>query len=271
MSHRERILNCQAYIDSHINEDISIQELAKRYGYSLYYFCRIFKSFSDTSVAAYIRQRRLELAAADILNGRPVAEVSAVRGFDTPSGFAKAFRKQFSVSPTEYKARSRGNMLMIPEIKKLAAFSAVGYCLAPPDGDLDILDAGAYWEGKDFSSVSKQDYDRLMSPGGTEIGTWLHPSDTAGNFFYFFGPIVEDKTFIPKGMKAIDIPEAEYAVFKIPFADGMKALSENVRKSWKYIYTEWFDNGGYTLDESKMSFEYYIGTNTYLYVPVLEK
>ena len=34
---------------------------------------------------------------------------------------------------------------MTPEIKKMASFTAIGYCLAPPDGDFAVLDASAYW------------------------------------------------------------------------------------------------------------------------------
>ena len=36
---------------------------------------------------------------------------------------------------------------MTPEIKYVEGFSAVGYCLAPPEGEFDVLDASAYWLG----------------------------------------------------------------------------------------------------------------------------
>ena len=76
------------------------------------------------------------------------------------------------------------------------------------------------------------------------------------------------KDFVPSGMKRIDIPEAEYAVFTVPEAADAAGLHENVQKTWRFIFNDWFDDSGYAFDHTKFDFEYYLGEKTYIYVPV---
>lgn len=265
MGYSECIEKTKSYIREHILETITAKELAKQSGYSMYHFCHVFVNVTGLSVGAYIRKMRLDLAAEDILSGESVMEISGRYDFETPSGFAKAFRKQHGMSPTEYRARGG---IMKPEMKKMDAFAAVCYCLAKPEGEFDFISNTAYWLGKDFSSVSLEDYQKLTYEGYAEIGTWLHPQEKTGEFSYYFGPIVKSKDFIPEGMELVEVPEAEYAVFLVPAAKDVAELHANIQKTWKYIYTEWLDNSEWKYDEGKVNFEYYCGENTYIYVPV---
>ncbi|MGI6679851.1 MAG: AraC family transcriptional regulator [Dehalobacterium sp.] len=259
------------YIDEHISCNITAKELSAVSGYSFHHFCHLFASITGQSVAAYLRHRRLELASDDILQGDSITEVALTRGYETPSGFAKAFRKRYGMSPTEYKSMKGGFVIMVPEFKKMDSFTAVGYKLPPPEGDFKVIDTGAYWLGKDFSSVSKEDYAKLCVPGCGEVGMWMHPDKVSGELYYFFGPMVEDKGFIPEGMESIEISDAEYAVFPVEKASNPEELNANVRKMWKYIFAEWMDDSGYEFNEKKISFEYYIGDDTFVYVPVIKK
>ena len=153
----------------------------------------------------------------------------------------------------------------------MAGFTVIGYRLTPPKGDFDVIDTGAYWRGNNFSGVSKEDYAKLRIPGHAEIGIWLNPNKVSGDFSYFFGPMVPNRDFIPKGMEPLGIPAAQYAVFPVEKADTLEGLKENVRKMWKYVFNEWLDSCDYDLDEEKVSFEYYLDEGSYLYVPVLKK
>lgn len=271
MGYREDMERCREYINEHISDEITALGLSQMFGYSFYHFCHVFKSCNEMSVGEYLRDRRLSKAAVDIVNGSSITEAALDAGFDTPSGFNRAFRRKFAMSPTEYKKKKGGLIIMTPEIKKMAAFTAVGYSLAPPQGELNVLDNGAYWLGKDFTAVSKEDYAKVAVPGHGEIGAWMHPDDKTGEFYYFFGPIAKDKSFIPQGMVAIDVPEAEYAVFTVPKGDSAQALNENVIKTWKAIFNEWFDGSDYKFDQKAMNFEYYLGEDTMIYVPVVKK
>jgi len=271
MGYREDMEQCREYISKNLHEDITASSLADLFGYSFYHFCHVFKSSSGISVGEYLRDVRLSQAAVDIMNGSSVTEAALAAGFETPSGFDRAFRRRFSMNPTEYRKRKGGNFTMIPEIKKFEAFTAAGYSFASPEDELDILENGAYWLGRKFDAVSKEDYSKLCAKGKGEIGAWMHPSDKSGELYYFFGPITADKSFIPEGMAAIDVPAAEYAVFTVPKADTREGLNENIKKTWKFIFNDWFDGSSYKFDHTAMDFEYYLGEDTFIYVPVVNK
>ena len=268
-SSMERIL---AYIDSHLDDNLTVEQLARYSDYSFYHFCHAFSSYTGIPAATYLRRRRMELAAKDLLAGRKSADVAAARGFDTSSGFAKAFRRHYGLSPTQYR-REMGDarFCVTPSIRPMGPFTAVGYRLAPPSGEFDVLDAGAYWMGKAFSFVSKDDYRRVAGPSPMEIGAWIQPDRETGAFFYFFGPVVEHTDFIPQGLVPVSFEAAEYAVFPVPAGNGnMTLLNENVRRMWKYIFQEWLpENGRYRAAGGRVDFECYQDGETSICIPVL--
>jgi len=62
------------YIEDHIDEPLTAVQLAEEIGYSFYYFCHLFANYTDCSVGMYLRRRRLELAAMDLLSGCSATE-----------------------------------------------------------------------------------------------------------------------------------------------------------------------------------------------------
>jgi predicted transcriptional regulator YdeE len=72
-------------------------------------------------------------------------------------------------------------------------------------------------------------------------------------------------------MVALDVPEAEYAVFSVPEADNPGALNANIQSTMKQIFADWLDTSSYTLTHEGILFEYYMGKDTFIYVPVVKK
>ena len=92
------------YVDGHLNEDISLPELGNLFGYSPWHIYKLFKIYTGESFAAYIRRRRLLLAVQDMKSKNSnLLDIALNNGFETASGFYKAFMKQFKCSPSEYK------------------------------------------------------------------------------------------------------------------------------------------------------------------------
>lgn len=156
------------------------------------------------------------------------------------------------------------------ELKHMDVLHAVCYKFAP-EGEFNFHDSSAYWYGKDFSTVSKAEYQEIAAHSDAEIGIWLDPDAVTGEFFYFFGPIVpEGVNRIPAGMEKIEIPEADYAVFSVPPAQDADALHANIQKVWEDIF-EWFHTDDeYKATSKKCIFEYYSGDTTAIYVPVVK-
>ncbi len=91
------------YINQHFDEDISSENLSKRFGYSEAYFCRQFKTVTGLSPMIYIRILRLEKARELLKKERYSFQEIAVRcGFGNANYFTRYFKSQFNLTPSEY-------------------------------------------------------------------------------------------------------------------------------------------------------------------------
>ncbi len=91
------------YVDENIKEKISLEELANNFGYSQWHLSKKFKQTTGYSYTEYVNNRRMGMAVLDILNGEKVTEVALKYGYDTTSGFNKAFMTRFGCSPKMMK------------------------------------------------------------------------------------------------------------------------------------------------------------------------
>lgn len=95
---------CIDRIRSRIEEDISLEQLAKDSGYSTYYLSRKFREETGQPFKTYLRQLRLE-RAKELLRttGDSVLEISERLHFCSQSYFSDIFRKAYGISPTAYR------------------------------------------------------------------------------------------------------------------------------------------------------------------------
>src|SRR6266700_2976443 len=108
-TYRQRILTVQLFIQGHLDEDLSLDRLARVAHFSPFHFHRIFRALGGEAVSEYVRRLRLE-AAAFVLSStdRPVTVVAFDAGYGTHEAFTRAFRQMFGVSPSQYRAGRRG-------------------------------------------------------------------------------------------------------------------------------------------------------------------
>lgn len=273
MNYRENIEKCINFIEDHIKETISIEEIASQSGYSLYHFCRVFNLCKGVSVMEYIRGRRLSLAAIELFNGRKIMDIALDYGFETSSGFTKAFRKTFGYSPTQYIARMSeyadvktafeiGGCIMNPVIIKKPAFKVAGYGIETNiTGVTYTKDISSFWINYNGENLENKMYE-ILNPGKHgEVGLCV-PLSEDGNTIYLLGVIVDDFSKIEENMLTVEVSEAEYAVFTTTPVDTIndreqKEFAEVIAVTWKYIFEEWFKSSEYVYDEGKLDFEFY--------------
>ena len=104
---------CIDYIETHICEKISLDEMASAAGYTSYYLSSKFQKEMGVSVSAYIKKRKIEIAKEylDMRSGLTAADISERLAFSSPSYFSSVFRKETGMTPTEYMNRRQSDML----------------------------------------------------------------------------------------------------------------------------------------------------------------
>lgn len=102
------IQTCCDYITMHITEDLDIETLADKVGYSSYYLSRKFKKEIGTSINNYIKEHKIEYAKHLLATTQEsIQEISTALHFCSRSYFADNFQKQVGMSPSEYRERNR--------------------------------------------------------------------------------------------------------------------------------------------------------------------
>src|SRR4029077_1623863 len=98
----------QEYIDSHLSEDLELEQLALTAGLSLHHFARAFKTSVDVPPHQFVLQRRLSLAR-DLLTStdRPIADIAIAAGVFQHSALSTPFRQSFAVSPIAFRRSHR--------------------------------------------------------------------------------------------------------------------------------------------------------------------
>lgn len=99
---------CCDYIGLHLEDKLTLEQLAQQVGYTEYYLSKKFKREVGLTPNEYLRKARLERAALLLRTTQEdVQEISERLQFCSQSYFADHFRKLYGVSPTEYRTQKK--------------------------------------------------------------------------------------------------------------------------------------------------------------------
>lgn len=102
------IYRCMTYIQSHTNMPIGVEDVAEEIHRSSSYLMRRFKAELGMSVGDYITKCKLEEACDLLVYGdRSLAEISAYLGYSSQSYFQNVFKKQFGLTPMQYRNQNK--------------------------------------------------------------------------------------------------------------------------------------------------------------------
>lgn len=252
------------YIEAHIQEKIDYKVLADSVYMSVYHFQRVFSLFCGVSLGQYIRNRRLSLAADDLLQKHAtVLETALKYGYQTPESFSRAFQHFHGCLPS--KIMDKGNTLQYFAKKDVDKFIKGDKNMQYKTQTLPQMTLVGY--KKHFHGVpygpEREEQERAFFTS-TRAKQWLLLGasceystdylvitnvDDDGYDFYIaynldevtrddlFNPNVSGVNFISNlGYEILHIPKQTYVIFqtdkkKRPIAD-YQALRENIIKEW---------------------------------------
>jgi AraC family transcriptional regulator len=103
-----RLRRVLEYIQAHLDEEISVADLADVAHLSVFHFTRMFTAALGVPPHRYISRHRLENAMAMLTIGRlPLCEIAHRSRFSSQASFSRAFRRVTGVTPGEYRRRVR--------------------------------------------------------------------------------------------------------------------------------------------------------------------
>lgn len=243
------------YIEEHLTEDLKIEHISKVAHSSSFHFQRAFSILTGMSVGEYIRGRRLTLAAQEIaISDCKIIDVAYKYGYETPEAFAKAFRKQHGMKPSNVRKEAsmihsynklvihvqlKGAEPMQYKIVEKESFQVVGVKRTFSCGN------GEQTKGitKFWQDIYEDGTSNSLFPLNTgEINGVIGVCDMGENNLMDYWIATNYAGKDTKGFETFTVPAAKWAVFEVK-----GAMPTAITTMWEKIYQEWLPSNAYEL------------------------
>lgn len=254
MSWLESLQNAIDYMEEHLLEKLSIEDIARSANASPFHFQRTFSILTDSTVSDYIRRRRLTLAAEEVSRtNTKIIDLAYKYGYDTPEAFTKAFRKQHGVSPSDVrkgigKLQSYSRLVIQVSLK---GAKPVNYRI------VDKESFRVVGVKRHFSCVDDEHlkgipllWDKVNADGTVDsliplmngelkgiLGICINEQKSRAIDYWV---AVENEDGISGKFDLLEIPASKWAVFEV-----RGAMPHAIQAAWKKIFSEWFPSSGY--------------------------
>ena len=243
------------YIDEHLEENISAQDVADRVNISPFFLQRGFSLMTGYGIGEYIRNRRLYQAAVDLKETEwKVIDIALRYCYETPESFTKAFSRFHGVTPSQVrdgaaikvflpltiKLSVQGGGQMDYKIAPMFPFKVIGFQKVF-DNETAYAEIPKFWDEiceKYANSVyagnaPANPYEQALVDNCIgEYGVCI--DDIGGGKFRYLIAGKYTGGAVPEGMVVYEFPRNEWAVFDCIGPNPQTLQSVNTR-----IFSEW--------------------------------
>lgn len=246
------------YIESNLDFDMSLAQVAKEAGLSQWHFQRIFKALTNETLKTYIRSRRLSNSLEKLITtDMRIIDIAITAGYDSQESFTRAFKASFNLTPNEYRKLGDKNLFLKklefnteylkhinlnvslePEIYTQKTMTLVGLKTYFYSIDSEKNNIGeklpVLWE----TFLERMDEINNVVTGSPCYGVVQQANNNSDLLEYHAAIEVEGIDVIPKDMVTTVIPLSTYAKFT------HKGLANNIDNTVNYIYSSWLLQSG---------------------------
>jgi len=245
------------YIETNLDFDITLSQVAKEAGLSQWHFQRIFKALTNETLKTYIRSRRLANSLDKLLTTNlKIIDIAVSAGYESQESFTRAFKATFNLTPNEYRKMGNKslflkkiefdaeylrhinqNISLTPEVYTQKIMHLVGLQTRFYGVDSEKNNIGEklpdLWAGflERISEIQN-------AVTGICYGVVRQIKDNTDELKYYAAIEVREIEFLPENMVSIDIPPSNYA--KFTHRGDVKHTDNTVN----YIYSSWLLNSG---------------------------
>ena len=274
------------YIETHLDEVLSLEMLANEIGYSPFHLHHIFRAYTNETLGGYIRRRRLANALHWLTHSdRRIIEIALICGYQSSASFSKGFRQIYGITPSEVRKSFRipvsiSTIQIRPNRQR--SYPMENEIREIPDQLVLAMERKGLTQ-KNFNKAADEAFLILtrfirLNGYGSHVGACLGitpdenvdtPSQNAryiAGYFLKGDPKIELRGEVNK----LTLPGGRYAVFV------HKGPYEVLWKTWDQIYHDWFPESGFTLRDA-MPYEVYVRNKqefppqeliTEIYIPI---
>lgn len=99
----------QAYMQAHLDEPLTLDQLAEAFGFERFHFAKTYRRLTGRAPLTHFLHLKMERAARLLDGGElRVSEIAGVLGYEDAHYFSRQFRRLMGVAPSEYRALKRG-------------------------------------------------------------------------------------------------------------------------------------------------------------------
>ena len=228
----EAVQRMQDYIESNLEQDISMADLSKAAGYSPWYSYRLFQSLLHMTPAVYIRRLRLSKSALRLRDEKMrIIDVAYDSGFESVDGYQRAFYREFGCNPYEYSVNPMPIYLFKPygvkysirkDSNEMSEVKSVFVQIVEKPARKVIIKRGK--TATDYfgycEEVGCDVWGTLLSMDslcGEPVCLWLPERYIKPGTSKYVQGVEQAENYdgaIPEGFDIIDLPEAEYLMFQ---------------------------------------------------------
>ncbi|MTI66974.1 MAG: AraC family transcriptional regulator [Firmicutes bacterium] len=253
MEYISRIQSSIDYIEDNLTSDINFEDVAAKSFFSLYYFHKVFRAITQTSIKEYIRKRRLTVAAYELINtkGR-IIDIAIKYQYQSQEAFTRAFKRMYGNTPGKYRKKKEHYVLL--EKKRLTKDSLKhlnnGISLEPKiitKKRFKVIGMRYYGsnENSEIPCLWTEFYKRIGEikerNANRALGVCEHVSNLSNlsKFRYIACVEVNSLGSIPEKMVSHIVPTNQYVVFT------HKGPASKLDKTYRYIHGIWFPKSNY--------------------------
>ncbi|MGE7908833.1 AraC family transcriptional regulator [Lysinibacillus xylanilyticus] len=257
MSWIESIQKAINYIEEHLLDDITMEQIAREVNSSVFHFQRTFSILTDMSIADYIRRRRLTLAAQELINTeQKVIDLAYKYGYDSPEAFTKAFRKQHQLTPSEARKKQgqlqsynrlviqvslKGAEPMKYKIVEKEKFQVVGVKRTYNSQNGENLQGIPHF----WNEMNSKNFDNQLiqlNNGSIKgvLGVCVPNTSQGENGFIDYWIATDHVGEVGENLLAMEVPASKWVIFEVH-----GPMPEAMQNTWKQIYSEWFPSNPY--------------------------
>ena len=266
MDYQERFHQLLNYIDSHLDEELTVDKLSNIACLSKYHFHRQFSSLVGITAFAYIKQARMKRASYQLVfkKNMRIVDIAVANGYESSEAFSRAFSQFIGQNPSQFREQPQ----WVSWHEKYQLFKKLRVHRMKSDGSGHIVEIVDFSETK-VAALEHLGALELVGNTINQFINWRKENNLSPKVSRTFNIAYDDpavtepdkyRSDICASVKS-DVKENEYGVTTKIIPAGRCAVirhvgsDDTISETISYLYSDWLAQSEEELRDYPLFFE----------------